>query len=142
MEFLKQNLSETVLSLLILLYLLVGHTMPGWLAEWLSSTMGHLVVIVIALVMFAKSKPMLGGLILLAAYVLIRNASVKSGIAALQDYYPTEAKKWTPFSPMHQFPYTLEEEIVKVMTNEKFNTEYVKTPFKPVLDDTHDAAML
>jgi hypothetical protein len=63
-------------------------------------------------------------------------------MAGLEEYYPTEAKKWSPFTPTHQFPYTLEQEIVKNMTTQKFNTEYVKAPFRPILDDTHDASPL
>jgi hypothetical protein len=28
------------------------------------------------------------------------------------------------------------------MTTQKFNSSYVKAPFRPVLDDTHDASPL
>ena len=28
------------------------------------------------------------------------------------------------------------------MTTQKFNTDYVKAPFSPTLDDTHDASYL
>jgi hypothetical protein len=28
------------------------------------------------------------------------------------------------------------------MTTQKFNSSYVKAPFKPTLEDTHDAALL
>ena len=28
------------------------------------------------------------------------------------------------------------------MTTQKFNTEYVKAPYRPTLDDTHDASPL
>lgn len=134
------HISETVLSLCILLFLLLGNTMPSWLANLLSTSVGHVVVVLLSLFLFSQSKPFLGVLVLLCAYVLLRKADVKTGVFGLQQYAPTEAKKWSAFSPQHQFPYTLEEEIVKVMTNEKFNTEYMRTPFKPVLDDTHEAA--
>ena len=63
-------------------------------------------------------------------------------MAGLEEYYPTESKKWTPFTSTNQFPYTLEQEVVKKMTTQKFNTEYVKAPFRPTLDDTYDASPL
>jgi hypothetical protein len=68
-----------------------------------------------------------------------KGSGIKTGMAGLEEYYPTEAKKWSPFTPTHQFPYTLEQEIVKNMTTQKFNTTYVKAPWRPILDDTHDA---
>jgi hypothetical protein len=58
----------------------------------------------------------------------------------MEKYYPTETSKWSPFSPRHQFPYTLEQEMVKKMAPQKFNTNYKKAPYKPVLEDNHDAA--
>ena len=92
--------------------------------------------------LFAYSNPILGILALLVAYQLIKGASIRTGMAGLEAYYPTEAKKWSPFTSTNQFPYTLEQEMVKKMTTQKFNTEFVKPPFKPSLDDTHDASPL
>ena len=89
--------------------------------------------------MFAYSNPALGVLSLLVAYQMISSASIKTGMAALKEYYPTEEKKWSPFTPTHQFPYTLEQEMVKKMTPQKTNTDYVKPSYKPMLEDTYDA---
>jgi hypothetical protein len=63
-------------------------------------------------------------------------------MAGLEEYYPTEQKKWSPFTSTNQFPYTLEQEVVKNMASQKFNTTYVKAPYRPTLDDTHDASPL
>jgi hypothetical protein len=120
----------------------MGYQMPEGVATMVDSTIGKIVVVIVALMLFAYSNPVLGVLALLVAYQLIKGASVKTGMAGLEEYYPTEAKKWSPFTPTHQFPYTLEQEVVKNMTTQKFNTEYVKAPFRPTLDDTHDASYL
>ena len=138
--FNKKNMPETILTILFVIYLVMGYKMPEGVATMIDSTIGKIVVVLVALMLFAYSNPILGVLALLVAYQLIKGASVKTGMAALEEYYPTEAKKWSPFTPTHQFPYTLEQEVVKNMTTQKFNTEYVKAPFKPTLDDTHDAA--
>jgi len=138
----KKNMPQLVLSVLFVLYLVMGYQLPESVAVMVDSTIGKIVVVVVALMLFAYSNPVLGILALLVAYHLIKGASVKTGMAGLEEYYPTEAKKWSPFTPENQFPYTLEQEVVKKMTTQKFNTEYVKAPFRPTLDDTHDAAPL
>jgi hypothetical protein len=140
--FTKKHMPELLLSALFVLYLVMGYQVPNGVASMIDSTIGKIVVIVIALMLFAYSNPILGILALLVAYQLIKGASVKTGMAALEEYYPTEAKKWTPFTPTNQFPYTLEQEMVKKMATQKFNTEYVKAPYRPTLDDTYDAAPL
>lgn len=140
--FTKKNMPELVLTSLFVLYLVMGYQMPEQAATIVDSTIGKIVVVLVALMLFAYSNPILGILALLVAYQLIKSASVKTGMAGLEEYYPTESKKWTPFTPTNQFPYTLEQEVVKKMASQKFNTEYVKAPFRPILDDTHDAAPL
>jgi hypothetical protein len=120
----------------------MGYKMPDSVASVVDTTLGKVVVVLVALMLFSYSNPVLGVLSLIVAYQLIRSASVKTGLAALEEYYPTEAKKWSPFTATHQFPYTLEQEVVKKMTTQKFNSEYVKAPFRPLLDDTHNAAPL
>jgi hypothetical protein len=138
----KRHVPQMVLSILFIVYLLVGYKMPEGVAQVVDTTIGKVVVGLVSLLLFAYGNPILGVLGLLVAYQLIQSASVKTGMAALEEYYPTEEKKWSPFSPAHQFPYTLEQEVVKNMTTQKFNTEYVKAPWRPVLDDTHDATFV
>jgi hypothetical protein len=133
---------QLVLVVLFVLYLVLGYQIPEGVATMIDSPIGKIVVVVVALMLFAYSNPILGILALLVAYQLIKGASIKTGMAGLEEYYPTESKKWSPFTPIHQFPYTLEQEVVKNMTTQKFNTEYVKAPFRPTLDDTHDASPL
>ena len=140
--FTKKNMPELVLASLFVLYLVMGYKMPEQAATIVDSTIGKIVVVLVALMLFAYSNPILGILGLLVAYQLIKSSSVKTGMAGLEEYYPTESKKWTPFTPTNQFAYTLEQEVVKKMASQKFNTEYVKAPFRPILDDTHDAAPL
>ena len=140
--FTKKHMPELVLASLFILYLVMGYQMPKEAATIVDSTIGKIAVVIVTLMLFAYSNPILGILALLVAYQLIKSSSVKTGMVGLEKYYPTETKKWSNFTPTNQFPYTLEQEVVKNMTTKKFNTEYVKTPFRPILDDTHDAAPL
>ena len=138
----KKNMPQLVLSVLFVIYLVMGYKMPEGVATIIDSNAGKIIVVLIALMLFAYSTPILGVLALLVAYQMIKGASIKTGMAGLEQYYPTQQKKWSPFTPAHQFPYTLEQEMVKHMTTQKFNTDYVKMPFSPTLDDTHDASPL
>lgn len=136
----KKHMPQLVLTILFALYLILGYKLPNKVSEMVDTVPGKIIIVLVSLALFAYSNPVLGVLSLLVAYQLIRSAYVETGMAALEEYYPTEEKKWSPFTPAHQFPYTLEQEMVKKMTTQKFNTEYVKTPYKPTLEDTYDAA--
>jgi hypothetical protein len=140
--FNKRHMPQLVLTVLFVIYLVLGYKMPDNIASAVDTTVGKIVVVLAALMLFAYSHPFLGVLALFVAYQIISSASTKTGLAALEQYYPTEQQKWSPFTPAHQFPYTLEQEVVKTMTTQKFNSSYVKAPFRPVLDDTHDASPL
>jgi hypothetical protein len=64
-----------------------------------------------------------------------------TGTYALDHYVPTEVKKETQLNAMNQFPYTLEQEVVKKMAPIRDNSDSSTQPsFSPVLDDTYDAA--
>ena len=136
----KKNMPQLVLVVLFIIYLLMGFKTPHSVANMIDSTVGKIVVAMFALLLFAYSNPILGVLGIFVAYQLVRSASIKTGMAGLEEYYTTEEKKWSPFTPAHQFPYTLEQEMVKKMAPQKFNTNYTKATYKPTLDDTYDAA--
>jgi hypothetical protein len=140
--FEKRNMSQLVLVILFLIYLILGLKMPDSVANIIDSSVGKIVVCIAALLLFGYSNPILGVLGILVAYQLIKSSSEKTGMAALEKYYPTEEKKWSPFTPTHQFPYTLEQEVVKQMASQKFNSDFVQAPYSPVLDDTHDASII
>jgi hypothetical protein len=138
----KRNMPELVLIVLFIIYLAMGYETPEVIANLIDTPFGKVLVVLFALLLFAYSNPILGILGLLVAYKLIQSATSITGTAALEKYYPTEEKKWSPFTPAHQFPYTLEQEMVKKMASTDFNTTLVKTPYSPVMDDIHDASYL
>jgi hypothetical protein len=136
----KRNMPQFILTLLFVIFLVTGYRMPESVANLVDTTAGKIIIVIGALSLFAYSNPILGVLGVLVAYELIKRSYQVTGSAALEAYYPTEEKKWSRFSPMHQFPYTLEQEMVKKMTNIKFNESGSTASFKPVIDDLHDAA--
>ena len=138
----KRNMSQLMLVVLFIIYLIMGYKIPDQLANIIDSSAGKIVVALIALLLFGYSNPILGVLGILVAYHLIKSSSEKTGMAALEQFYPTEEKKWSPFTAIHQFPYTLEQEVVKEMASQRFNENFVKASYRPMLDDTHDASTI
>jgi hypothetical protein len=136
----KRNMPQLILVILFIIYLIMGYKMPQGVATAIDSVFGKVAVAVIVLLLFAYSNPILGVLGVLVAYQIIKSASEKTGMAAMEQFYPTETKKWSPFAPAHKFPYTLEQEVVKKMASQKFNENYVKAQYVPMLEDNYDAA--
>ena len=137
----SKNIPLILLGSIFVFYLLMNYPLPEGASNLMDTLFAKIVILVIAVSLF-KFHPVLGIIGLLVAYKLITSASIRTGMAGLSEYYPTEEKKWSPFSKTHQFPYTLEEEMVKTMTSQNFNETYVKAPYRPKLNDTHDAAPL
>jgi hypothetical protein len=137
----KKNMPQFILSIFFIIYLVIGFRMPENIADKIDTPLGKILIVIGALILFASANPILGVLGIIVAYELIKRSSVSTGTAALAKYYPTEEKKWSPFTPIHQFPYTLEQEMVKKMAPMRNpNPVPIQTTFKPILDNLYDAA--
>jgi hypothetical protein len=138
--FKKENLGQVILCILFIIYLIMGYKVPDSVAGVIDTIYGKIGVAVIALVLFSYANPILGVLGFIVAFDIIRRSSVATGTFALDNYVPTEEKKETHLNAMNQFPYTLEQEVVKKMAPMKYVPESSNVSFSPVLDDTYDAA--
>jgi hypothetical protein len=145
--FKKENMGQLILSILFVIYLLMGYNTPMSLAELIDTPVGKIAVIIVALCILSTSNPILGILALFVAYELIRRSSIALR-GELKNYIPSESKKSDQFSAFNQneFPYTLEQEMVGKMTiqNNNINLSFTDnaSSFKPILDNTHNASML
>jgi amino acid transporter len=142
----KNNVGELLLTILFVIYLVMGYETPPALAHLIDNPVGKVVVGMLAIFLFMSVNPVLGILGFIVAYQLISLSSAgmsyNGGMGALKQYLPTEQKKYTALTNYNQFPYTLEQEIVKKMapintTNPMSSNKY---SFNAVLDDLHDAA--
>lgn len=145
--FKKENMGQLILSILFVIYLIMGYNTPMSLAELIDTPVGKIAVIIVALCILSTSNPILGILALFVAYELIRRSSI-SLRGDLKSFIPSESKKSDQFSAFNQneFPYTLEQEMVGKMTiqNNSINMSFTdnSSSFKPILDNTHNASML
>ena len=90
-----------------------------------------------------NSNPVLAVLALFVAFDLVRRSSISTGVDAIKKYTPSEQKKASQFSAFNQFPYTLEQEVVKKMAPIiQSGSSLNKASYKPFLDNLYDAAPL
>jgi hypothetical protein len=138
----KRNMPQLILVVLFIIFLIMGNKLPSGISSLIDTNVGKIIVIVSALALFIYTNPILGILGIFVAYELIKRSSVSTGSVGLDMYMPTEERKWSRFDATHQFPYTLEQQVVKEMTNLKFNDVPTKASWQPVLDETYDAVSL
>jgi len=135
------NNGQIMLSILFIIYLIMGYKMPEKISELIDTIYGKIIVVVIALILFSYTNPILGVLGFLVAFELIRRSSVTTGTFAIDNYLPSEFKKDGEINAMNQFPYTLEQEVVKKMAPIRdMGITSGQATFSPILDDTYDAA--
>lgn len=141
--FKKEHMGELTLAILFIIYLIMGYKTPEPVATAIDTLVGKIVIILIVIYMFMNTHPILAVLALFVAFDLMRRSSVTTGIDALQKYAPTEEKKSSQFSAFNQFPYTLEQEVVKKMAPiVQSGSSMSKPSYKPLLDNLYDASPL
>ena len=141
--FKKENMSQLSLAILFIIYLIMGYKTPEMVANIVDSLVGKIVIFIMVIVIFMNANPILAVLSLFVAFDLMRRSSAVTGIDALKMYLPTEAKKSSQFTAFHQFPYTLEQEVVKKMAPiVQSGSSLTKASYMPVLENLHDASTI
>ena len=139
--FKKEHMGELILVILFIIYLIMGYKTPEPVASMIDSIGGKIVIILIVIYMFMHTHPILAILSLFVAFDLIRRSSLTTGIDALKRYAPSEEKKSSQFSAFNQYPYTLEQEVVKKMAPIiQSGSTLSKPSYKPLLENLYDAS--
>ena len=136
------NTSEAVLSVLFVVYFILGYPLPSDVADVFYGTIGRVFLFVIVIILFATSSPIVGVLALLVAIDIVIRSNEDSVAGAAKMYVPSEAKKMSQLNAFNQFPYTLEQEMVALRTVKRESKENDDVTFKPMLEDDHNAALV
>lgn len=137
----KENMGELILIILFIIYLIIGFKTPQPIASLVDSLVGKIVIFIIVIYLFMNNNPILAVLSLFVAFDLLRRSTLTTGLGALQKYAPTEEKKMSEFSAYNQFPYTLEQEVVKKMAPILRTGSSLTPPtYKPLLENLYDAS--
>ena len=138
--FKKEHNGQLVLAILFIIYLILGYKTPEPFASMIDSIAGKIVIFMVVIYMFMHTHPVLAVLSLFVAFDLIRRSSLTTGIDALQKFAPSEEKKMSQFSAFNQFPYTLEQEVVKQMAPIlRSGSTLSKPSYKPLLENLYNA---
>ena len=139
--FKKENTGELILAVLLIIYLIIGEKPPKSVAQVVNSMAGKIIILLIVVYIFIHTNPILAVLILFVAFDLIRRSSNTSNETRTQKYIPSETKKSSQLTAFNQFPYTLEQEVVKKMTPLVNNSYPVnKATYKPVVNNLYNAS--
>ena len=139
--FKKEHMSELVLAIVFIIYLILGLKTPEPIANLIDTLVGKVVLVLIVIYMFMHVHPVVAVLSLFVAFDLLRRASLATGLDALQKYAPSEEKKMSQFTSYNQFPYTLEQEMVAKMAPAKSSGfSLSQATYKPLMDNLYDAS--
>jgi hypothetical protein len=102
---------ELVLSIFLSFFIIFDMEIPDELAVFVNSPLGNIIIILLAISLFATGNILLGLLGLVAADMLIKRASRDS----VPLHKVAETKKLKKLAKYNHFPVTLEEEVVSEM---------------------------
>ena len=137
--FKKENMAETILIGLFIIFLVMGKSLPRELGELINTPIGTIAVIIVSLSLFAYSNPILAILGVFVAFEMLRRSGATSMFAPT-----TESKKWDSVKNVNTVQYTLEQEVIKNMAPivGKPSMGLESSSFAPIMDNTHDAEAL
>lgn len=135
--FKKEKIWELILLIIIIIYLIMGYELPEPVANFVNTLIGKLILVVGVIYMFIYLNPILAVLSLFAVFDLIRRSDRSA------KYIPSEEKKSGQLNAYNQFPYTLEQEMVKKMAPiVTSGSTLTKPSYKPMLEKIYDASSL
>jgi len=129
-----------LILILFIIYILFNIRTPYFIASYVD-TLGGYIVVAGLFILLCKSVKIwlvaaLGAIVLI---LFIQRSRVSTGTAGMSMFLPSEGQKSSFFSSLNDMPVTLEEEMVHKMAPFQGGISADGT-YKPVLDDTHDAA--
>jgi hypothetical protein len=141
--FKKEHLGELILVILLIIYIVLGFKTPDPLASIINSVFGKLIIFLIVLYLFIHANPILAILALYVAFHLMSNSNMNMNIRAMQKFLPSESNKMSQFTAFNQFPYTLEQEVVKKMAPIiRSGSTLTPSSYHPMIDNIHDASKI
>lgn len=140
---LVNNKKQLFLTILLVVYILINIKTPDVLSELIDNVYGNLVLVVLAMILFAHSNIVVGVLGVVATYLLLRRSSVSTGTYAIQHYLPSEKSRTDDFSKLNEVPYSLEEQIISKMAPiVSHSASFMETDVSPVLETPNNVTNL
>ena len=137
----KEHRGELILTIIFIIYLILGYRTPQPVAFLVDNIVGKVVIFIIVIYMFLYMNPILAVMALFVAFDLMRRSTMTVSNDLIQSYIPSEENKMNQFTAFNQFPYTLEQEVVKKMAPiVQSGSVLKKASYKPMLEDLYGAS--
>jgi len=137
----KEHRGELILTIIFIIYLILGYRTPQPVAFLVDNIVGKIVIFIIVIYMFLYMNPILAVIALFVAFDLMRRSTMTVSNDLIQSYIPSEENKMNQFTAFNQFPYTLEQEVVKKMAPiVQSGSVLKKASYKPMLEDLYGAS--
>lgn len=133
---------QVVIAVLLVLYLLLDVETPMYLANLVDTTLGNVVVVLLALTLLLSTNIIVGMLAIVVAYELIKKSKSVTGNLQLKEIKNAEKIKMDMLDDYNNYDVTLEEEIVSKMAPLVHNNSTNSSNFKPILNNLHDASSI
>lgn len=138
--FKKQKPMELILGCLMILYLVAGIQLPSFLNSAFNSWIGQVIMLLVVFYIFCNSNIVLGILTLLVVLSIMMNKQFSSMNIDVSNQ-PSEETKSQQFSQYNQFPYTLEQEMVKKMVPLYSAGDSInKASYEPITNNLYDSS--
>lgn len=138
--FKKQKPMELILGILMIVYLLTGIQLPDFLNTIFNSWFGQIIMLIVVIYIFYNSNIILGILTLFVVLSIIMNNQT-SDLSIAMTNQPSEENKSQQLSQFNQFPYTLEQEMVKKMVPLYSAGDSIsKASYKPIMNNLYDSS--
>ena len=138
---------EIILSILFVVYLLIGTKTPLFIANGVNTMIGKFVLLFIVILFFIYANPIVSILLLIVVYELIIrskqyiNTSYQQGLNTLSQFPIDTTLIYCPDDTMKAIPRTLEQDVVEQMAPLcSTNNQMLKATYKPLIESGGNAA--
>ena len=149
----KYSRNQQILGVLLLIFILFRINLPYGAARFVGSFPGMIVIVAVVIYLFIKEGTVLGMLGLVAGYQLLSRVGflVNNKLDFLNDpgiptynnvqtLLPNKTVNGMTFSPLNQFPPTLEQDVISNLVPIVKNNDPPHLKYRPALERQHDAA--
>lgn len=138
---------EIILSILFVVYLLIGTKTPIFIANGVNTVIGKFILLFIAIIFFLYANPIVSILLLIVIYELIIRSkqyvstSYQQGLKTLEQYPVDTTLIYCPDNTMKEVPRTLEQDVVEQMAPLcSTNNQMLSASYKPMVENDGNAA--
>ena len=138
---LKTSLLEVIVLLMFLIYIVLPMKTPYYMAPFINSSLGMLLIFIVTVYLVLYSHPILAIVSIFVAYEIMRRSYVKPNEKHVR-FEISQVAKDNHLKRLNPAPKrSLEEDMVSQITPLQNDSIAVST-FKPVLDDVHNALQI